>query len=172
MVRKNQQANHHCEIDSIVPRMTRSRLNHIIYLLVKVFLWCRNIKPKYYRVISTSFKTVNKFLVWNRIFDAVFCVFFSCWFFMRKHYFSTKPSKTQHTHWIWIEVKHLIVYPNQQVDRHCEINSLVYKTPCLGINHTLYWLVTVLVWYRTVKPEDCEVRSDSFTAVKNLSRQN
>ena len=112
-------------------------------------MWCRNIKPKDYRGISTSFTTVNKFLIWNRIFDAVFCVFFQLLIFMRKHSFSTKPSKTQHTHWIWIEFKHLLVYPNQQVDRHCEINSLVYKTPFLGINHTLYWLVTVLLWFKT-----------------------
>ena len=77
-------------------------------------------------------------------------------------------SKSQHNHWLHLEVKHLIVWHNQKSDPYCEIKNMVPKIPQSWLNHTLYWLVTVLMWCRNVKPEIYKYRYASLTAVKNL----
>ena len=56
-------------------------------------------------------------------------------------------SKTQNNHWINIDVKHLVVRPNQQADTNCEVKILVIKTPRSRLVQTVDWLDTVMFWH-------------------------
>ena len=85
---------------------------------------------------------------------------------------SQASSKAQHNHWLQIEVKQLVVPHNQQADRDCDIKSQVSKRPYSRLNHTLDWLVAVILWCRNVKPTIYESRSASLTVINNLLKQN
>ena len=87
-------------------------------------------------------------------------------------FFKNAFKNTQHCHWLQIKVKHLLVCPNQKSDHHCDINRLVTRTLHLRINHVLYWMYTVLLCCRNVKPTGFEGRYASFTYFKKLSRWN
>ena len=85
---------------------------------------------------------------------------------------SKTPPITVNDHGWWIKVKHLPVRPNQQNNSNCERNNLVPTTPRSRLNHTILWLVTVLVWFSYVKKKNYEGIPSSFTAVNNVSRWN
>ena len=93
-------------------------------------------------------------------------------YFIRKLSLSKTPSKIQQNKWLWIQVKHLVVRPSQQADQHCEINRLVPNMPFSLLNHTIYWLVTVMLWFSNVKPDHYKGGSASFAVVNNFSTQN
>ena len=173
LVRKNQQVDTNCKINSLVPRMLHLRLNHTIYWLFTLLLWCRNTKPTDYRGRPSYFTVVNKLSRQNHLFDAIFSIYFSdAYFLMREKFLSKFSSNTQNDQWLWIEVKQLIMRRNKQADTDCDINRLVPSTPHSWLYHTLDWLVTVLLWCRNMIPMDCEGMSASFTEINNLSRQN
>ena len=76
-MRPNQQANHRCEINNLVPRMPLSQINHTIYCLVIVIFWFRSVKLMDWWSRYNSFTEFNNLLGQNHIFSAVFSVFFS-----------------------------------------------------------------------------------------------
>ena len=59
---KNQQSDHHCDINRMLPKITHARLNHMLDWLDAVMLWCSNAIPRDCRVRPTSFTAVNNLL--------------------------------------------------------------------------------------------------------------
>ena len=99
-------------------------------------------------------------------------LFPAVYFLMWKHSLSKTHSKTQNIHWLNIDFKYLLVPHNQQGGNNCEIYILVPNTSLSRLNHRLYWMVTVLLWCRNLKPKDYEGRSTLFTALNKLSGRN
>ena len=93
-------------------------------------------------------------------------------FFYVKHHLPKNLTITQNDHWYKIEDKELLVWPNQQEYPKCDINSLVTRTSRSRINHTLDWMVTVLLWCRNMKPVYFKDGSNSLTSVNKLWRKN
>ena len=136
-------------------------------------LWCIHMKPTGYKVRSTSFTESNHLLIWNSISSAFLSVSFSpVDFLMWKLYFSKPPSMTQNYHLCQLKFKHLLLRPNKQYYLNCDINILLPRTPRSWLNHTLDWLVTVILWCRNVKLMYYKGRNASLTSINNLSRQN
>ena len=53
--------------------------------------------------------------------------------------------KEQHNQRLWINIKHLVMRPNQEAIPDSEIKRLVLKTQYLRLFHLLDWMVTVLL---------------------------
>ena len=71
-----------------------------------------------------------------------------------------------------IKYKQITMQTNQQGGSNCDINSLVPRTPCSWLNHTLDWMFIVLFWFRNAKPMDYRGISTYSTKLNYLLRQN
>ena len=165
----NQQADPECEIKCLAPNTPRSRLKYVLYWLVIVLLLFWNLKLINYQCRSTSLTSVNNLLRKNWHFNAFLLPFFCrCWLLVMLILLVKTPLKTQYNHWLRPEFKHLVVRMNQQANPDYYIKSLVPKMPHSRLKHTLYSLVTVMLWCRNMKSMNYDGRSASLTMIKNL----
>ena len=130
----------------LVPKIPHSRLNHKLDWLVIVLLRCTNVKATIYEDMYASPTKVNDLLRQNWSLNACLLPFFyRCLLLALSIWFVKFSLKTQHNHWLWLKAKHLFMRPNQQADPYFDIKILVPKTPSSRLNHTLDWLVIVLL---------------------------
>ena len=59
VVQPNQKSNCHYDINRLVYNIPFLCINHILDWLVTVLLWCRNLKPMYYELMSVYFTEVK-----------------------------------------------------------------------------------------------------------------
>ena len=143
-MRTNQQKYHNYEINIFLPRTPYSQLNHTIEWLVTVLLWCSYAKTENYIRLFHAVQQPNE--------TKLLFINLSITFVIGN---TIQANQLKHA----TNNKNLLMRPNQQEDKICEINSLVPRMPCSQLNHTIYWLVTVMLWCCYKKPMNYKGRS-------------
>ena len=149
-----------CETKILALRTPHSRLAHIWDWLVTVLLWQslndNDNALNYIRLHHSD----QQFVDTNGLSFLASCLCRTCLLWHLLKYIEKEKlpllfpiyllamfnfSKAQHNHLLQIEVKHLVVHPNQQADMNCEIKILVLNTSRSQLVHMQILSATVLL---------------------------
>ena len=104
---------------------------------------------------------------WNRSFNSCLLpIFYINWLIFLSIWIVETSPNAKYNDWFQLEVKHLVLQPNNQENPNYEIKIFLPNMPCSQLNHMIDWLVKAMLWFSNVKPETYAGISTSLCSKK------